>query len=292
MSLVVGAPNPTRSDRVSHRPGNLGRAGRWVSATALTVLVLGPIYWVGMSAFKPRSEITNSATSPIPLKFTLSNFTRLFATTDYTLYLSNSLIVSLSTTVVSTILSLAAAYGLYRIKFPGDGLVAGIILVAYLIPGTLLIVPLYKTFSSLGLVDTYTGLVLVNVAFTAPFCTWLLRGFILSVPRELDDAAAIDGAGPLRIMTKIVLPLVAPGIATVGVFSFVYSWTEFVFSSQLIVGDSLKTLPLGLRDIVGRYSIDWGLVMAGTAFTMVPTIVVFIIFGKYFVGGLIAGATK
>ena len=166
------------------------------------------------------------------------------------------------------------------------------VLLSYMIPGTLLIVPLYRTLSGLGLIDSHAGLVLVNVAFTAPFCTWLLRGFILAVPRDIDEAAAIDGAGPTRTMLQIVLPLLVPGIATVSVYAFVFSWTEFVFASQFIVSDSLQTLPIGLSAIIGQYTVDWGLVMAGTLFTLLPTVVLFIFVGRYFVGGLIAGATK
>jgi len=157
---------------------------------------------------------------------------------------------------------------------------------------SLLLVPLYQMFAGIELIDTRNALVLVNVAFTAPFCTWLLRGFFFAIPRELDEAAAVDGAGPVRTMLRIVLPLVAPGIATVAVYAFVFSWTEFVFASQLIISDSLKTLPIGLSAIMGQYTVNWGLLMAGTVCTVVPAIVVFLFAGRWFVGGLTAGANK
>lgn len=265
---------------------------RWAGMTVFTIIVLGPLYWVTASAFKTRDEINSATPTLFPHHFTLTNFQNLFRSTDYPTFLKNSTIIGLATTAVTVVFSLAAAYGLYRLRVPGSGKIAGIVLISYMIPGTLLIVPLYKTLAELHLVDTYTGLVLVNVAFTAPFCTWLLRGFIMSIPVELDEAAALDGAGPLRTMMRIVLPLMLPGIATVAVFSFVYSWTEFVFASQFIVSNSLKTLPIGLNEIVGLYSVDWGLVMAGTVSTMVPTIFIFLAVGRYFVGGLISGATK
>jgi multiple sugar transport system permease protein len=135
-------------------------------------------------------------------------------------------------------------------------------------------------------------LVIVNVAFTAPFCTWLLRGFFFAIPKDIDEAAAIDGAGPMRTMFQIVLPLLAPGLATIAVYSFVYSWTEFVFASQLLVGDELKTLPIGLGAIMGQYTVNWGLLMGGTVFTMLPAIIPFLFVGRYFIGGLTAGAVK
>lgn len=270
----------------------IGAAPRALAMAVLTVLVLGPLYWITISAFKGREEIIRSTPTFFPETWTLSNFERLFMATEYSTFLRNSLIIAVATTAVTVIVSLAAAYGLYRLKVPGSGKIAAVVLLSYMIPGTLLIVPLYKTLAGLNLIDTYAGLILVNVAFTAPFCTWLLRGFILAVPVELDEAAALDGSGPLRTMMQVVLPLMLPGIATVTVYSFVFSWTEFVFASQFIVSDMLQTLPIGLNAIVGQYTVDWGLVMAGTLFTLLPTVVLFIFVGKYFVGGLIAGATK
>jgi len=265
---------------------------RTLAKAVLTIIVIGPLYWVTISAFKGREEIIRSTPTLVPETFTLSNFEQLFQATDYPIFLRNSAIVAVGTTVVTLLLSLGAAYGLYRLRVPGGGRIAAAILLSYLIPGTLLIVPLYSMLADLQLIDTYAGLILVNVAFTAPFCTWLLRGFILSVPRDLDEAAAIDGAGPLRTMAQIVLPLLAPGIATVSVYSFVFAWTEFVFASQFVVSSSMQTLPIGLSAIVGQYTVNWGLVMAGTLFTLLPTIVLFAFVGRHFVGGLIAGATK
>jgi multiple sugar transport system permease protein len=270
----------------------IGAVPRVLAMAVLTVLVLGPLYWITISAFKGREEIIRATPTIFPESWTLSNFERLFMATEYSVFLRNSLIIAVATTIVTVVVSLAAAYGLYRLKVPGSGKIAAVVLLSYMIPGTLLIVPLYKTLAELNLIDTYAGLILVNVAFTAPFCTWLLRGFIVAVPVEIDEAAALDGSGPLRTMMQIVLPLMLPGIATVTVYSFVFSWTEFVFASQFIVSDVLQTLPIGLNAIVGQYTVDWGLVMAGTLFTLLPTVVLFMFVGKYFVGGLIAGATK
>ncbi len=265
---------------------------RVIGQSVLTLVVLGPLYWVVMSSFKGREEIIRRDPTWFPQTFTLSNFQKLFTTTEYPTFLANSAVVAIGTTVVSLVVSLCAAYGLYRLRVPGSGKLAGIVLLSYMIPGTLLIVPLYRTLSQLSLIDSRAGLVLVNVAFTAPFCTWLLRGFLLAVPEELDEAAALDGAGPVRTMVQIVLPLLLPGIATVSVYSFVYSWTEFVFASQFVVSDAYKTLPIGLDALVGQSTVHWGLVMAGTVCTLLPTVVLFLVVGRYFVGGLITGATK
>jgi len=263
-----------------------------VAMAVITLVVLGPLYWIVMSSFKGRAEIIRPTPTWFPETFTLDSYRKLFGATEYPLYLGNSTVVALGTTAATLLVSLAAAYGLYRLQVPGSGKIAALVLLSYMIPGTLLIVPLYRTLTEIGLINSHAGLVLVNVAFTAPFCTWLLRGFIVSIPESLDEAAAIDGAGPLRTMLQIVLPLMLPGVATVAVYSFVYSWTEYVFASQFVVDDALKTLPIGLDAIVGQYTVDWGLVMAGAVFTLLPTVVLFLLVGRYFVGGLIAGATK
>lgn len=265
---------------------------RWLSMAFLTVLVIGPLYWVTASSFKNREEILRRDVTIFPESITFRNYEQLFNATDYSTYLSNSLIVALMTALFSLLVSFSGAYGLYRVGIPGGNKIAGLVLLAYMIPGTLLLVPLYQVFAELQLVNTRTALILVNVAFTAPFCTWLLRGFFFAIPKDLDEAAAIDGAGPIRTMVQIVLPLLAPGLATVAVYAFVFSWTEFVFASQLLVSDELKTLPIGLSAIMGQYTVNWGLLMAGTVLTMLPAIVPFLFVGKYFIGGLTAGAVK
>ena len=268
------------------------RAPRWLAMAVLTVLVLGPLYWVTASSFKGREEILRRTPTIVPESFTLDSYRALFTATDYGTYLTNSFLVALLTAFFTVLVSFFGAYGLYRLRIPGGNKIAGIVLLAYMIPGTLLLVPLYQVFARLEVVDTHLALILVNVAFTAPFCTWLLRGFFQAIPRDIDEAAAIDGAGPLRTMASVVLPLLAPGLATVAVYAFVYSWTEFVFASQLLISDELKTLPIGLSAIMGQYTVNWGLLMAGTVCTMIPAIIAFLFVGKYFIGGLTAGAVK
>jgi multiple sugar transport system permease protein len=270
----------------------LNRLPRWGAMAVLMVLVLGPLYWVTVSSLKSREEILRTTPTLIPESVTFDNFSQLFTSTDYGTYLANSFIVALATAVLTVLVSFLGSYGLYRLRIPGGDKIAGLVLLSYMIPGTLLLVPLYQVFAQLRIVNTYTALILVNIAFTAPFCTWLLRGFLQAVPREVDEAAAVDGAGPVRTMLSVVLPLMAPGLATVAVYAFVYSWTEFVFASQLLIDDELKTLPIGLSAIMGQYTVNWGLLMAGTVCTMVPAIVAFMFVGKYFVSGLTAGAVK
>ena len=258
----------------------------------LALIVVGPFYWVVASSFKGPEEIIRQAPTFFPVNAVLTNFHALFSSTQYPTYLENSLIVGVGTALATLLVATCGAYGLYRLNAPGGRMIGGAVLLSYMIPGTLLLVPLYRTMASLHLTDTLASLIIVNLAFTAPFCVWLLHGFLEAIPRELDEAAAVDGAGPVRTMFSVVLPLLAPGLATVAVYAFVYSWTEFVFASQLLVSDSHKTLPIGLSQIMGQYNINWGLLMAGAVFTILPAAVLFGLAGRYFVKGLVTGAVK
>lgn len=258
----------------------------------LGLVVIGPFYWIVASAFKGPEEIIRQTPTIVPEQPTAASFEALLSSTSYPTYLQNSLVVALGTALATLVIATLGAYGLHRLRVPGGRWIAGAVLLSYMIPGTLLLVPLYRTMAELQLVDTLASLVIVNVAFTAPFCVWLLHGFLDSIPRELDEAAAVDGAGSLRTMVWVVLPLLAPGLATIAVYAFVFSWTEFVFASQLIVNDANKTLPIGLSQIMGQYNINWGLLMAGAVFTILPAAVIFAVAGRWFVRGLVTGAVK
>jgi ABC-type glycerol-3-phosphate transport system permease component len=268
------------------------RLMRWVALIVLAILVLGPIYWIVASSLKDPREIISTNPTLWPSEIYLGHYQRLIASTPYLTYLKNSTLIAVATTVVTVIVSVTASYSMYRLRVRGAQAIGTAVLLGYLIPGTLLLVPVYGIFAGAGLVDSPLALVIVNVAFASPFCVWLMRGFFDAIPRELDDAAAVDGAGPLATLTKVNLPLLAPGIGTISLYAFVYSWTEVVFASQLILSDGLKTLPIGLAGIMGQYTIDWGLLMAGASLTMVPGALLFAAVGRYFVRGLTAGSIQ
>ena len=263
---------------------------RWSTGLVMVLLVLGPIYWIVSSSFKNPREIIQATPSLWPQEIYLGNYMDLFQITPYPTYLTNSILVALFTALITTIVSTMAGYAMYRLRVPGSGWLGRVILLAYMVPATLLLVPIYASFASARLIDSMLSLVIVNVAFTAPFCVWLLRGFFDAIPKELDEAAAADGAGPLTTLRKVIMPLLLPGLATIGLYAFIFSWTEFVFASQLIVSDDLKTLPIGLGAMMGQYNVNWGLLMAGASMTMLPAVVLFAAVGRYFVRGLTAGA--
>jgi ABC-type glycerol-3-phosphate transport system permease component len=146
--------------------------------------------------------------------------------------------------------------------------------------------------SAAGLIDNLFALVIVNVTFAVPFAIWMMRAFLAAVPIEIEEAARLDGASRLTILRRIVLPLIAPGVASVAIFAFVTSWTEYLFASVLIQSDAHKTIPVGLAGIIGQYQVDWGLMLAGATITTLPVIALFAFIGRYFVAGLTAGAIK
>jgi len=268
------------------------RLARWLAWVVLVVVVLGPLFWIVASSFKNPSEIIRHVPTILPNEFYLGNYEYLFSSTRFPTYLVNSVAVAVLTMVATVVAATLAGYAMYRLRVRGSRSVGHAVLLSYMIPGTLLLVPVYVMLASVGLVDTIAGLVVVNVAFASPFCVWLLRGFFDAIPVELDEAAAVDGAGPLATLWKVNLPLLAPGLATIGLYAFIFSWTEFVLASQLIVSDDLKTLPIGLSAIMGQYNIQWGWLMAATSVTMLPVALLFAAVGRYFVGGLTTGAVK
>jgi multiple sugar transport system permease protein len=274
------------------RTANRTRIGIWLSVAILLFLVIGPFYWIFSASVKAPQEIIAQTPTLFPNSFTLQHYDKLLASSNFPRYLVNSSIVALLTMAITVVLSVMAAYGLYRLQFPGRKLLFRIILATYVFPGILLLIPLYQLMSQLRLIDTLWGLVIVNVTFASPFAVWMLQAFFQGVPLEIEEAAALDGANRFEIILRIILPLTAPGIASVAIYAFITAWTEYMFASVLILSDANRTLPVGLAGIIGQYQVDWGLLLAGATVTTLPVLVLFSLVGRNFIEGLTAGAVK
>jgi multiple sugar transport system permease protein len=259
---------------------------------ALAVLVLLPFWWVISSSVKATSEIVSPAPTMVPHSFTLEHFQKLLGGSAFPRFFLNSVIVSLLSMAIAVVLSVLAGYAFFRLRFPGRDLLFRAILLAYAFPGIVVLVPLYGLASAARLIDNLFALVVINVTFAVPFAIWMMRAFLAGVPREIEEAARLDGASRLTILRRIVVPLIAPGVASVAIFAFVSSWTEYLFASVLIQSDARKTIPVGLAGIIGQYQVDWGLMLAGATLTTLPVIALFALIGRYFVAGLTAGAIK
>lgn len=268
------------------------RVGLGVAVFVLLFVVVAPFYYVVSSSFKTPQDIIARVPTLIPYPITLQHYEKLLRSSAFPTYLTNSLMVAAGTMLICVVLSTLAAYGLYRLRLPGGTLLFRVILVTYAFPGVLLLIPLYGMLSSLHLIDSLVALVVVNVTFTAPFAVWMLQAFFGTIPVELEEAAALDGAGRLQTLTRVVLPLAAPGVASVAIFAFITSWTEYMFASVLILSDANRTVPVGLAGIIGQYQVDWGLLLAGATLTMLPVLILFSFVGRNFIEGLTAGAVK
>jgi len=251
-----------------------------------------PFWWVVSGSFKQTHEIIARNPTFFPHSFTLEHYIKLIATSPYLRYLVNSLIVSLGATLITMILAVPAAYAFFRLNFPARQMLYRAILVVYAFPSIVILVPLFGMLAQWGLIDSLIALIAVNVAFALPFSIWMLRSFFASIPEEIEEAAAMDGATVLKILIFIMIPLIAPGMASVAIFAFITSWTEYVFASVLIISDAKRTLPVGFSGMIGQYQIDWGLLLAGAGLAILPVLVIFALIGRWFVSGLTEGAIK
>ena len=282
---------------MSRRPRLALSIALHVALIALTAIVLYPVMLVCKKAFEPGRHFALSA-SPIPHAVTTDHFRDLFGARGghgelvFLRHAFNSLVIALLTTVVGVVLSCTAAYALSRFRFPGRKAGLTSFLVVQMFPATLLLMPLYVILDKLGLLNSIAGLVLVYSTTAIPFCVWTLKGYFDSLPRELEEAARIDGASPWLIFRRIILPLATPGIAVTALFSFMTAWNEFIMASTFMTDESRFTLPVLIQSSVGQFSADWGLFAAGAVVTSVPVMIAFYVLQRYLVGGLTAGAVK
>lgn len=282
---------------MTRQPKLLTRVVAHLALLVLVAVVLYPVMLVCKKAFEPGRDFALSA-SPIPHELTLDHFRSLFGSRGsngehlFVRQALNSIVIALATTVVGVFISCTAAYALSRFRFPGRKAGLTTFVVVQMFPATLLIMPLYVVLDKLGLLNSMTGLVLVYSTTAIPFCVWTLKGYFDSLPRELEEAARIDGASPWMIFRKIILPLAKPGLAVTGLFSFMTAWNEFILASTFMTNESHYTLPVLIQSSVGKFSTQYGVFAAGAIVTSVPVMAVFYVLQKYLVGGLTAGAVK
>lgn len=256
------------------------------------VLVGFPLLWMALSSLKPSVELFKVPPKMIPQDSTLLWYMKAFSNSLVVRYFINSLIAASLTMAIDVVFSCLGAYSLARFRYRGRHLIMVSVLSAYCIPPIMLMIPLYRIISGMGLNSTYAGVVIGHMTITLPFCVWLLIPFFKKIPREMEEAALVDGASNLKIFLLIMLPLCAPGILSTGIMAFILSWNEYLLSSVLVSSDKMKTLTVGLANYISSTEIDWGTIMAlGTA-TTIPIIILFSAIQKYFVEGLTAGAVK
>jgi multiple sugar transport system permease protein len=271
------------------RPATLAR---WLVLALIMAIVFVPMYWIVVTSFKTGRQILLSQSVYAPRPFTIDNYVYLFEESRFALWIRNSAITATASTLLSLAIGTLGAYSLTRLRFPGRRTFGGLVLITYLVPPGLMFIPLYQTFIRMGYTDSLGTLILAYPTFLVPFVTWLLMGFFRSIPRELEEAALVDGATRVQALVRVVLPLAAPGLLAAGLFCFTLSWNEFLYALIFIADDSLKTLPVGLAEFVVSDFAFWGQLMAAATLASLPVIVVYIYLHKYMVQGLTAGAVK
>lgn len=260
------------------------------------MFALFPFVWMISTSFKPANEVYSKTPSFIPNEPTVEGYTEMLTTQsstfDFPQWLINSVIVALLTTVFSMIIATLGGYGLSRFRFRGRGFLSYFILTTQVLPGSLLIIPLYVIMGNLQLLDTRIGLVAAYCTFSVPFCTWMMKGFFDTIPISLEEAARVDGAGRFRIFSTVVLPLTVPGLVATGIFSFINGWNEYLFASTFMKSYENWTLPVGIASFQGQYTTNWGTLMAGAVLITIPVVILFLLLQKHLVSGMTAGAVK
>jgi multiple sugar transport system permease protein len=257
------------------------------------IVLLFPFYWMAITAVKPEVELLSREGNPFwVIAPTLAHFHKLLFETAYPQWLWNTVLVSVVSTFGSLVVSVLAAYAIERLRFKGSRQTGLAIFLAYLVPPSILFIPLANVVFNLGLFDTRWALVLTYPTFLIPFCTWLLMGYFRSIPAELEECALIDGASRWQILVKIVLPLAVPGLISAGIFAFTLSWNEFIYALTFISSSEIKTLPVGVvTELVQGDVYQWGPLMAGALLGSLPVAFIYSFFVEYYVSGL-TGSVK
>jgi multiple sugar transport system permease protein len=260
---------------------------------ALVAVYLFPVFWMVSTSLKADADIYASPPRLIPVPLEWENYREAVLDNPPVLKaIRSSLIISIGTMLLTLLLAVPASYALARLRLRGGALVILVILVSQLLPSIVIAGPLFVLFSRIGLVNSYPALILADASITLPFAVIILRPFFLSVPMELESAALVDGNTRLGAFWRIVVPLVRPGLVTVAVFAFLFTWGEFVFGLSLTTKEDVQPITVVLNAFIGQYGTQWNLLMAVAATVAIPIIVVFAGLQRFIVGGLTAGATK
>jgi len=258
------------------------------------VFLIGPFYWMAVTALKPDGELYDGTRSPLYVASpTLDHFVYLLTKTDFLVWTRNTLLVSVCATGIALAMGVPAGYALARLRFRGSELIGTAIFVTYLVPTSLLFIPMVQVMGAIGLDDNIWALVLVYPTFLAPFVTWLMSAYFRTIPTELEDCGRIDGLTRLGAMWRIAIPLARPGILSAGIFAFTLSWNEFIYALTLVSASSERTIPVGILVQLSRADFYfWGPLMAGALLGSVPVAIVNSFFVDQYASGLTAGAVK
>ncbi len=260
-------------------------------ALLIVLFAIGPYAWMVLTSLKPEADIAAFPVRYLPTVATLEHYRMLLARTSFAGNLLNSLIIAIGATLLGLSVSVPAAYAFSRFRFAGRRFLMTQFLVINMFPVVLIIIPLFVLMRQLGLIDTFLGIILGHSTFAIPFSVWMLTSYMNAIPTDLDEAARIDGASRLQTILFVILPVVAPGIVTTGIYIFVTSWNEYLFA-MMLSGQNVRTVTVALQLFIGEFTVQWGLLTAGGTLIAIPVTILFLLVQKRLVGGLTAGAVK
>jgi multiple sugar transport system permease protein len=266
--------------------------GKYLALAFYLTFALFPLYWLLKIAVTPDALIFSEGTRLVPSAISFDNFVTVIFQTDFLAYFKNSLIVSLGTAFFTTLIAAGAGYAFSRFVFKGKRIIIAIMLITQMFPLLMIIAPVYKIVADFGLLNSLTSLIIVYTAFNIPFATFLMQSFFDGIPKDLEEAAMIDGCTRFQALRQVIFPLTLPGLgATLG-FVFTAAWSELLFALMLISKNDTMTFPVGLLTFVSKFSVDWGQMMAAGVLALIPSCLFFIFIQRYLVQGLTSGAVK
>lgn len=271
----------------------LSNAGRYLLLAVLLCILLFPLYWMVISSFTENRYLLSLPPHFWPQNFQWQNYIKIFQNQQYLRYFRNSFITAGGTVLLCLAISILAGYSFARFRFRGKSVLLTSVMSVQMFPIVAILISLYTFYFSWGMLNTYRGLILANVTFCLPLCITLMKSFFDTLPKEMDESAKIDGAGRMRTLMSILLPLTLPGLVAVGIYTFLSVWDDFLFSLIIMQENEMKTLTVGLaQSFLGEYAHDYASLMAFSVAGSAPIVVMFIFFQKYMITGLTAGAVK
>lgn len=264
----------------------------YIIAILVCIIVFFPFYWLIITSLQSTNVLFKYPPELLPSQNFITSYLDYIRSSKILRWLLNSFMVSLVSTIFSTLFAIPAAYSISRFKFKAKAIMIFLVLLTQMLPGVLLVIPIYIIFSRIGLSNSLIGLILVYTVLTMPIGIWFLKGFFDSIPVELEEAAIIDGCSRYSVLTRILVPLMLPGIVATGIWSFIIAWDEYLFAYTLLNTDKLWVVSVGLASYVGQYSTPWNAIMTGAVLGTLPVVLLVMFFQRYLISGLTAGSVK
>lgn len=276
----------------------VGARRTFLRTGAILALIVGsvfaglPVFWMLSSSFKSNSEIFLSPPQVITEHFSLVAYTSIFSDAEKVRFFINSYIVALSVTALTLLVAILAGYAFSRFEFPGKRILNVVILSVQAVPPITLLIPYFGLMVTLRLYNTYWALIFTYMVFTLPYAIIMLTGYFNTLPRELDEAVKVDGAGSFTALWRVLVPISIPGLVSVGIYTFMIAWNEYLFALTLTRTVDMRTVPIGIQLLMGQHSYEWNQMMAMSILGCVPVLVLFLFFQRFFIGGMTAGSVK